>query len=610
MWRNGRAGRRLGTPVKRTTSVLAGAAFLAAATGMGCRIAPSNAEPGSAVASVSPGPASTAQVEKGKLSAMVSLDGTLTYRAQSDGSPYPVINHARGTYTQLPSAGDKVDCGEVLYRVDDRPVLLLCGTVPAYRDLHISDVGQDVRQLNQNLHTLGYDAKAGVVIDPEDNTFTSSTEKALQVLQRDKGFAVTGKLAVGDAVFLPEPARIVKVTGELGGSALPGAQGPTPADVAVAQAAVDAASRQVSDAQAQTVADTQANQQALQDASKNLAAVQAQMVAAAAAAKASVQVAQQALSDAQKQQAALPPVIAQQIASAKAKLYADQTTWDAQVARGAATQEQRQSALDADQTAIDQAVAAGQQQLVQGQAAVDQAKTASNQATAALQNDLAKFQGQITTAQSQVDGAPDALNITALKDRAQIDAAVSALQTARAMYNKTVQPPSQAAVDTTKAVVLYATSDVPEVQVNLDPSQQSEVKTGDLAQITLPGNRSVTGKVDRLGKVAQVPPGQSNNVGAATIPAYISLAAPAQARGLDQAPVQVDITTKGVNSALSVPVTALVGKSGGGFAVEVVRAGGRRELVAVKLGLFDTSGGRVQVEGNLAQGDRVVVPSL
>ena len=56
-----------------------------------------------------------------------------------------------------------------------------------------------------------------------------------------------------------------------------------------------------------------------------------------------------------------------------------------------------------------------------------------------------------------------------------------------------------------------------------------------------------------------------------------------------------------MESALSVPVTALVGKSGGGFAVEVVRAGGRRELVAVKLGLFDTAGGRVQVEGDLAR---------
>ena len=66
----------------------------------------------------------------------------------------------------------------------------------------------------------------------------------------------------------------------------------------------------------------------------------------------------------------------------------------------------------------------------------------------------------------------------------------------------------------------------------------------------------------------------------------------------------MEITTKGVEGVLSVPVTALVGKSGGGFAVEVVRAGGRRELVAVKLGLFDTTGGRVEVEGDLREGDR------
>jgi multidrug efflux pump subunit AcrA (membrane-fusion protein) len=81
------------------------------------------------------------------------------------------------------------------------------------------------------------------------------------------------------------------------------------------------------------------------------------------------------------------------------------------------------------------------------------------------------------------------------------------------------------------------------------------------------------------------------------------------ALGLDQAPVQVNITTRGVANALSVPVTAIVGKSGDGFAVEVVRMGGGRELVTVKLGLFDDADGRVQVEGDLRQGDRVVVPS-
>jgi multidrug efflux pump subunit AcrA (membrane-fusion protein) len=119
----------------------------------------------------------------------------------------------------------------------------------------------------------------------------------------------------------------------------------------------------------------------------------------------------------------------------------------------------------------------------------------------------------------------------------------------------------------------------------------------------------VTGKVDRLGRVAQVPAGQNSSAGQATIPAFISLDDAGKARGLDRAPVRVEITTGGVENALSVPVTALVGKAGGGFAVEVVRAGGRRDLVAVKLGLFDTARGRVQVEGGLQEGDQVVVPS-
>ena len=124
-----------GGQVKRKTWVLAGAAVLVAATVTGGVVVMSSATQATPAAPRTP--ANTAKVQKGTLSAMVSLDGTLTYRARSDGSPYSVINQARGIYTKLPDDGDKVDCGDVLYRVDDDPVLLLCGTVPAYRDLHI-----------------------------------------------------------------------------------------------------------------------------------------------------------------------------------------------------------------------------------------------------------------------------------------------------------------------------------------------------------------------------------------------------------------------------------------------------------------------------------------
>ena len=157
--------------------------------------------------------------------------------------------------------------------------------------------------------------------------------------------------------------------------------------------------------------------------------------------------------------------------------------------------------------------------------------------------------------------------------------------------------------------MLSATSDTLHVRVDLDASQQGAVKQGRSGPDHAAGQHAGDGtgrglRTHRPGRRRE------RQAAAATIPTFIDLDDPAKARGLDQAPVEVDITTTGVDDALSVPVTALVGRSGGGFAVEVVRAGGRRELVAVELGLFDTGGGRVQVEGDLRAGDAVVVPSL
>src|SRR4051812_31316629 len=113
-----------GSGVTRKTWAMAAAVALVAAIG-GVVVTSGGNHPAAAARTPA---ADTAKVEKGELSAMVSQGGTLTYRARSDGSPYLVINQARGVYTGLPDSGEKVGCGGVLYRVDDRPVLLLCGT--------------------------------------------------------------------------------------------------------------------------------------------------------------------------------------------------------------------------------------------------------------------------------------------------------------------------------------------------------------------------------------------------------------------------------------------------------------------------------------------------
>jgi hypothetical protein len=117
---------------------------------------------------------STAQVQQRTLSATVPQNGTLTYRAQSDGSPYAVINQARGTYTELPTLGQVIHKGQVLYRSSDDPVVLLYGQTPVYRTLSAGATGPDVAELNADLVALGYATRAQ--LSPRSASCGSTTE--------------------------------------------------------------------------------------------------------------------------------------------------------------------------------------------------------------------------------------------------------------------------------------------------------------------------------------------------------------------------------------------------------------------------------------------------
>lgn len=151
--------------------------------------------------------------------------------------------------------------------------------------------------------------------------------------------------------------------------------------------------------------------------------------------------------------------------------------------------------------------------------------------------------------------------------------------------------------------VLTATSDRHTVIISLDASQQTEVKAGDAVTVTLPQGSTTPGVISSVGTVAS---GSGNSV---TIPVYVSLTHPSAVEALDQAPVTVEITVNAVRNALVVPVAALLAQSSGGYAVEVVTAGGARHLVPVTVGIFDDVDGLVQVSGALTPGQRVVVPS-
>jgi HlyD family secretion protein len=200
--------------VRRKTWVLAAAAVLAAVTVTGGVAVMSGAKQASAAARQLP--VGTAQVERRTLSAMVSQAGALTYRARSDGSPYSVINQARGTYTKLPATGQVISQGHVLYRVNGGPVVLLHGSTPAYRTLSAGASGPDVAELNADLVALGYATRAQ--LRPRSASFGPATTTAVMKLHAALGVTQNGTLTLGQAAFEPTAVRVTSLSAQLGGS--------------------------------------------------------------------------------------------------------------------------------------------------------------------------------------------------------------------------------------------------------------------------------------------------------------------------------------------------------------------------------------------------------
>jgi hypothetical protein len=157
--------------------------------------------------------------------------------------------------------------------------------------------------------------------------------------------------------------------------------------------------------------------------------------------------------------------------------------------------------------------------------------------------------------------------------------------------------------------VLSVTSTRRVVTIALDAASQSSVKVGDPVVITLPDNSTTTGHVSFVGTVATTPSDNGNGSSSPTIEVDVTPDRPGATGRLDQASVDVSITSSTVRNVLAVPVNALLALAGGGYAVEVVESTGVHQLVAVSAGLVDDADGYVEVSGNIAAGQHVVVPA-
>lgn len=156
-------------------------------------------------------------VEEEVLSTKVVTRGTAHF-----GSPQKVVVTASGLksgpqiVTSLPRRGERIVAGEVLATVSGRPVFVLEGRVPSYRDLGPGMSGPDVAQLERSLRRLALNP--GRV----DGTFDGATGAAVARLYGRHGFEplVATEASLADA--RPAEADLVA-----GAAAQPGIQVPS-----------------------------------------------------------------------------------------------------------------------------------------------------------------------------------------------------------------------------------------------------------------------------------------------------------------------------------------------------------------------------------------------
>jgi peptidoglycan hydrolase-like protein with peptidoglycan-binding domain len=160
-------------------------------------------------------PVATVRVARTSLVTTMLTAGTLGYAATS-----PVVNQLAGTFTQIPRPGRRVTAGGTLFRVDDLPVVLMTGRVPAWRPMLPGITGPDVAQLDRNLIALGY--ATGLFSTP-GREFTWATSLAVERWQRAAGLPVTGQVELGRVLFLPGRVLVGAADTAPGDPAAPGA---------------------------------------------------------------------------------------------------------------------------------------------------------------------------------------------------------------------------------------------------------------------------------------------------------------------------------------------------------------------------------------------------
>ncbi len=316
---------------------------------------------------------------------------------------------------------------------------------------------------------------------------------------------------------------------------------------------------------------------------------------------------------------------------AKDKLYADQTSLDAQVGRGQITKEIRQAALDADQTQIDQAntvlaklVAPPRpEDVAQLEAAVEADKQALAVAQQPLRpEDIAQLQAAVNGAQATQNQAQQAANAAGAQAqkasspytgndiaqaKAAVDVANASLQSAQtAQAYATVKAPAAAVVSEVPVAVgslvspqtPIATLISPDLQIeaSVDQNQVALFKEGQAATINITGSSAGIN-----GKVTQIAPSADTKTRKFSVKVQPTDANANLRSGMS---ATVSIQTGTVNGAVLVPKDAVVQHNG--QLVVYTDNDGRAKMNPVQTGASDDK--NIQITSGLQTSAKVILP--
>lgn len=195
-------------PGRRIAAILALVVVIAVVIGIVLVTTKSPGVAPPAAAASSDGVTGAVSVQRRNLVETDTESGTLSYTGSQT-----VYNRLTGTITWLPNVGQLIRPGQVLFRVDNEPVLLMDGSTPAYRTLRSTDSdGPDILELNAELVALEDDPD-GIVVDDE---WQPATTAGIDDLQYKWGEKETGRLTLGQVVFLPGAQLVATVDGTVG----------------------------------------------------------------------------------------------------------------------------------------------------------------------------------------------------------------------------------------------------------------------------------------------------------------------------------------------------------------------------------------------------------